>query len=112
LVLKETVGGLKGYSLGSETEMLNLPFCKRVRIVRRERGSRRDTHGIDGVLRALHDDLPEEDVALFGELDLSAWHGVGRHLTEFLRGALVASGRACAWGGIAYGNDSLVGHDD
>jgi hypothetical protein len=48
------------------------------------RGKRRGTHGIDGVLRALHDDIPEKDIALFGELDLGARHGVVRHLAEFL----------------------------
>ena len=48
------------------------------------RGKRRDTHGVDRVLRALHDDIPEKDVALFGELDLSARHGVVRHLAELL----------------------------
>ena len=48
------------------------------------RGKRRVTYGVDRVLRALHDDFPEKDVALFGELDLSAWHGVVRHLAELL----------------------------
>ena len=48
------------------------------------RARRRGTHGVDRVLRALHDDLPEKDVALFGELDLRAWHGVVGHLAELL----------------------------
>jgi len=47
-------------------------------------GKRRATHGVDRVLRTLHDDLPEKDIAFFGELDLSARHGVVRHLTELL----------------------------
>jgi hypothetical protein len=69
LVLKETVGGLKGYSLGSETEILNLPFCVRVRRGVGRHGKRKGTHGVDRVLRALHDNIPEKDVALFCELD-------------------------------------------
>ena len=48
------------------------------------REKRRVTYGIDGVLRTLHDDFPEEDIAFFGELDLSARHGVVRHLAELL----------------------------
>lgn len=47
------------------------------------------THGVDRVLGALHDDFPEKDVALFGELHLSARHRVGRHLAKFLLSVLV-----------------------
>jgi hypothetical protein len=91
LVLNETVGGLKGYSLGSTTSILNLPFCEKVSIVSQLSRDGRVTHGVDRVLRALHDDLPEKDIALFGELHLSARHRVVRHLAKFLSAALVVN---------------------
>lgn len=80
---------MKGYSLGSATSILNLPFCEQVRVVSHWSRDREVTHGVDRVFRALHDDLPEKDVALFGELHLSARHRVGRHLAQFLVVALV-----------------------
>jgi hypothetical protein len=76
------------------------------------REKRRATHGVDRVFRALHDDLPEKDIAFFGELDLSAWHGVVGHLAQFLQGALVVDSCAGVEVGIAYGDNSLVGHGD